>query len=53
MARHAPAVKTIAEDARDWERRYESLSGESRGGFSTRSHGEFSPSYAGDETGPF
>jgi len=25
MARHAPAVKTIAEDARDWERRYESL----------------------------
>ena len=30
MARHAPAVKTIAEDARDWERRYESLLGEVR-----------------------
>lgn len=25
MASHAPAVKTITEDARDWERRYESL----------------------------
>ena len=32
MARRAPAVKTIAEDARDWERRYESLRDESGGG---------------------
>ena len=40
MARHAPAVKTIAEDARDWERRYESLCGEVGGGFNTRSRGE-------------
>jgi glycosyltransferase involved in cell wall biosynthesis len=32
MARQAPAVKTIAEDARDWERRYESLLGEAGGG---------------------
>jgi len=32
MAGRAPAVKTIAEDARDWERRYESLVRESGGG---------------------
>jgi glycosyltransferase involved in cell wall biosynthesis len=32
MAGRAPTVKTIAEDARDWERRYESLVRESGGG---------------------
>ena len=32
MAGRAPAVKTIAEDARDWERRYESLVHDSGGG---------------------
>jgi glycosyltransferase involved in cell wall biosynthesis len=30
MAEHAPAVKTIEDDARDWERRYERLVDEAR-----------------------
>ena len=52
MAAHAPAVKSIAEDARDWERRYEALVHDSGGGFSTRSRGEVGPPRAGDEGGP-
>jgi glycosyltransferase involved in cell wall biosynthesis len=52
MAARAPSVKTIEEDARDWERRYESLVHETGGGSSTRSRGELRPPRAGDETGP-
>jgi glycosyltransferase involved in cell wall biosynthesis len=52
MAAHAPAVKSIAEDARDWERRYESLVHEAGGGFVARSRGEVRPPHAGDEAGP-
>jgi glycosyltransferase involved in cell wall biosynthesis len=52
MAGRAPAVKTIAEDAHDWERRYESLVHDTGGSFSTRSRGEVRPPHAGDEGGP-
>jgi len=45
-------VKTIEEDARDWERRYHALVQETGGGSSTRAGGEVRPSNAGDETGP-
>jgi glycosyltransferase involved in cell wall biosynthesis len=53
MAGRVPAVKTIAEDARDWERRYEALVHETGGGFSTRSRGDVEPPHAGDEAGPW
>jgi glycosyltransferase involved in cell wall biosynthesis len=52
MGARAPSVKTIEEDARDWERRYHALVQETGGGSSTRAGGEVRPSNAGDETGP-
>jgi glycosyltransferase involved in cell wall biosynthesis len=52
MAGRVPVVKTIAVDARDWERRYAALVHERRGGFSTRSRGESKPQHEGDEAGP-
>jgi glycosyltransferase involved in cell wall biosynthesis len=52
MAARAPSVKTIDEDARDWERRYQSLVQETGGGFSTRSRGDLRPPHAGEGTGP-
>jgi glycosyltransferase involved in cell wall biosynthesis len=52
MGARAPSVKTIEEDARDWERRYQSLVQETGGGSSTRAGGEVRPLSAGDETGP-
>jgi glycosyltransferase involved in cell wall biosynthesis len=52
MAGRAPTVKTIADDAHDWERRYESLVHDTGGGFSTRSRGEVGPPHAGEEAGP-
>ena len=52
MGARAPSVKTIEEDARDWERRYQSLVQETGGGSSTRAGGEVRPLSAGDATGP-
>ena len=52
MARRVPAVKTIEDDAREWERRYESLVLDAGSGFSARSRGDVRPPLAGDEAGP-
>ena len=52
MAARAPTVKTIAEDARAWERRYDSVVRGSGGGLSTRARGDVEPPHAGDEAGP-
>jgi glycosyltransferase involved in cell wall biosynthesis len=51
MARRVPAVKTIGDDARDWERRYEALVRETGGDFSARSRGEPGAPPEGAEAG--